>query len=214
MYKVLIIDDESIIVEGLMRVVPWHSYHCKVIGTAFDGKEGTLAIRKHCPDIVITDIRMPGIDGLSMISGIKSEFPNMQIMILTGFRDFAYAQEAIKLGVTRFLLKPSKLSEIDEALKAMTLNLSSRQKDAEPGAGEDTTQDTIEAASSFIVRHAIEYMEEHYAGKISLSEVAAKCYVSQWHLSKLLNKHARQNFYEILNNIRIREAKNYYPILC
>ena len=69
---------------------------------------------------------MPGLDGLKMIAGLKSEFPDMQISILTGFRDFDYCQEAIRLGVTRFLLKPSKLEELEEALSVMTSNLKER----------------------------------------------------------------------------------------
>lgn len=207
LYKVLIIDDESIIVEGLIKVVAWENYNCKVVATASDGKEGTKAIREYCPDIVITDIRMPTVDGLTMLSGIKSEFPKMQITVLTGFRDFSYAQEAIKLGVTRFLLKPSKMNEIDEALKAMTCNLSRLGSSGSDINDEANHTNTGDSASNFLVRQAIQYMERHYAEKISLSDVAAKCYVSQWHLSKLLNKHANQNFYDILNGIRIREAK-------
>lgn len=207
MYKVLIIDDEYIIVEGLMKVVSWESYNCRVVATACDGEEGAKAIREHHPDIVITDIRMPSLDGLTMLSGLKSEFPEMQITVLTGFRDFAYAQEAIKLGVTRFLIKPSKMNEIDEALKAMTANLVKLGNRGQDASNEENIKGTGDAASSFIVRKAIEYMEKHYTEKISLSEVAAKCYVSQWHLSKLLNKHTNQNFYDILNGIRIREAK-------
>lgn len=207
MYKVLIVDDESIIVEGLMRVVDWGKYNCKVVATAFDGEEGRKAIREYCPDIVITDIRMPGTDGLTMLSGLKSEFAEMQITVLTGFRDFTYAQEAIRLGVTRFLLKPSKMSEIDEALTAMTSNLARQGKKCLDNGNKEESTGNNDAASSFIVRQAIAYIEGHYTEKISLSEVAAKCYVSQWHLSKLLNKHTDQNFYDILNRIRIREAK-------
>lgn len=204
MYKVLIVDDESIIVEGLMCVVPWKDYNCQVIATASNGEEGAKAIRKHCPDILITDIRMPSVDGLTMLSGIRSEFPKMQITVLTGFRDFTYAQKAIKLGVTRFLVKPSKMNEIEEALEAMIANLVEQGNE---GLNSDKDEDTSEAANNFVVRQALSYIEEHHSEKISLGKVANECYVSQWHLSKLLNKHTDQNFYDILNGIRIREAK-------
>lgn len=69
---------------------------------------------------------MPGLDGLKMIAALKSEFPDMQISILTGYRDFDYCQEALRLGVTRFLLKPSKLTELEEALSVMADNLKER----------------------------------------------------------------------------------------
>ena len=206
MYKVLLIDDEAIIVEGLMKVVPWEKYGCRVVASAEDGCSGAQAIRRYRPDIVFTDIRMPNIDGLSMIAGVKSEFPDMQVTVLTGYRDFAYAQEAIRLGVTRFFVKPSKMDELEEALAAMTAKLDSRKESAsvsEPA--KEAENDDI--ASSFIVRQALSYIKQHYNEKITLTDVADKCYVSQWHLSKLLNKHLGQNFYEIINGIRIREAK-------
>ena len=195
-YRVVIIDDEQIIVEGLRKVVKWADFNCEVAGTANNARSGSAMIREIKPDILFTDICMPGQDGLTMLAGLRSEFPNLQVTVLTGYRDFAYAQEAIKLGVTRFLLKPSKMAEINEALTAMTEKLSNAD-----GTHED--QNT----GSFIVNRALAYMEEHYAEKITLQEVAEKCYVSQWHLSKLLNKYNGQSFYDTLNRIRIDEAK-------
>lgn len=203
MYKVLLIDDEAIIVEGLMRFVPWESFSCRIAGTASDGVDGANKIRTLKPDIVFADIRMPNCDGLTMLAGLKSEFPDLQVAVLTGYRDFSYAQEAIRLGVTRFLLKPSKMDELEEALKAMVENLKKHKPASEP-EGEESHS---EAAGSFIVRQALAYIEAHYSEKLSLGDVADSCFVSQWHLSKLLNKHTNQSFYDILNNQRIREAK-------
>lgn len=258
MYGVVIIDDEPIIVEGLSKSVNWNAQNCQVVGTAYSGEEGLQVIRKEKPDIIFSDIRMPYMDGLSMIAAIKSEFPGTQIAILTGFRDFDYAQRAIKLGVTRFLLKPSKMDEIEEALVVMTKKLEEEeasadreklvhrillknQKEAKDADGEtdassdkqmDETEETgreqglkeedavstellensenavlDSAASSFIVKNAVLYIEEHYTEKLKLSDVAEQVYVSQWHLSKLLNRHLGQNFSEILNGIRIARAK-------
>lgn len=211
MYKVLIVDDEAIIVEGLRRVVPWERYGCEVIGTAFNVGEATKLIREHSPDILFTDIRMPDGDGLSMLAGLKAEFQDMQITVLTGYRDFNYAQTAIRLGVSRFLLKPSKMDELEEALEAMTAKLKAlKPKPSAPPVLEEI-DDTGEAASSeatsFVVRRAVAYIDEHHAEKISLADVAAACYVSQWHLSKLLSRYKNQNFYDILNCARIAEAK-------
>ena len=80
-------------------------------------------IRENRPDIVITDICMPKMDGLKMIAGLKSEFPDMQIIILTGYREFEYARQAIELGVSRFLLKPSKMNDLEEAVDTVTRRL-------------------------------------------------------------------------------------------
>ncbi|MBQ6519162.1 MAG: response regulator [Anaerolineaceae bacterium] len=196
-YKVVIIDDEQIIVEGLKKVVKWADFNCEVAGTAANARSGADLIRELEPDILITDICMPGQNGLNMLAGLRSEFPDLQVTVLTGYRDFAYAQEAIRLGVTRFLLKPSRMAEINEALEVMTARLlADEAKNREdPNTG------------SFVVNQALAYMNEHYAEKLTLQELAEQCYVSQWHLSKLLHKYAGQSFYDILNKIRIDAAK-------
>lgn len=201
MYKVVIIDDEPIIVEGLSRVIQWEAYGCKLVGTAYDGNEGVKVIREQKPDIIFSDIAMPGMDGLQMIAAIKVENPNTMIAILTGYRDFDYAQTAIRLGVCRFLLKPSNLSEIEESVHFMVEVLKQRNPQ---GSEED---DSEQHAGSFIVKNALDYMEENYAEKITLSDLADKLYVSQWHLSKLLNGHTKKSFSELLNEIRIKKAK-------
>ncbi len=209
MYKVVVIDDEPIIVEGISRMIDWERFECRIAASANDGVEGTQIIRTHSPHIIITDISMPDLDGLSMIAGIKSEFPEMEISILTGYRKFEYAQKAVNLGVTRFLLKPSNLEEIEEAIRVMVENLKEHgimpTDNVREPLVEEEKLDT--EASNFIVNNAIKYIEKNYPHKITLSEVAEKTYVSQWHLSKLLNRHLGQNFSEILNNIRIKEAQ-------
>lgn len=203
MYKVLLVDDEDIIVEGLRRVIPWEVYGCEVAATANDAASGAKMIREVKPDILFTDIRMPDGDGLTMLAGLKAEYPRMQVTVLTGYREFNYAQQAIRLGVTRFLLKPSKMDELVEALEAMTKKLGGAS-DA-PEKDEDGGQ--TDAAVSFVVRQAVSYIERHCAEKISLSDVADACYVSQWHLSKLFSKFAGQSFYDILNSSRVAMAK-------
>ena len=198
MYRVVLIDDEPLIVEGLRRVVRWEDFGCEVVATAEDAVSGAEAIRRLRPHILFTDIRLPGDDGLTMLAGLRSEFPDMQVAVLTGYRDFSYAQEAIRLGVTRFLLKPSKMDEIREALAAMTERLG-RESSGEESAPEH--------AGSFLVKQALAYMDRHSAEKLTLQEVADACYVSQWHLSKLLNRFTEKSFYDILNALRVDAAK-------
>ena len=200
MYKVVLVDDEALIVEGLRKVVDWAGHGCRVVATACDAVSGAAAIREHCPDILFTDIKMPGEDGLTMLAGLKGEFPRMQIAVLTGYRDFEYAQRAIRLGVARFLLKPSRMEELEEALSYMTGVLDRLPPEEDRAEPED-------AANSFIVRQARTYIAQNCGSKLSLQEVADHCFVSQWHLSKLLNKHLGQTFYDLLNAERIHRAK-------
>ena len=92
MYKVMIIDDEPIIAEGLSKIIPWSQWNAEVVAVAPDGLNGQTLIREKKPDLIISDICMPGQDGLNMIAALKSEFPDMEVTILTGYRDFDYAQ--------------------------------------------------------------------------------------------------------------------------
>lgn len=202
MYRVVLVDDEAIILEGLRRVVKWDDYGCQVVGTAHDAISGRRLVQETQPHILFTDIRMPGDDGLTMLAGLRSEFPDMQVVVLTGYRDFAYAQEAIRLGVTRFLLKPSKMDEINEALQSAVKRL----EKLAPAESEDEPNRN---AGSFLVNQAMRFMEEHYAEKLTLQTVADCCYVSQWHLSKLLNRYTEKSFYDLLNTIRIQKAKEF-----
>ena len=202
MYKVVLVDDEALIVEGLRRVVDWEAHNCLVAAAAGDAQSGALAIREHRPDILFTDIKMPGEDGLTMLAGLKGEFPRMQIAVLTGYRDFEYAQRAIRLGVARFLLKPSKMDEIEEALAFMTGVL-----DRLPREESESGRESEDTANSFIVRQTRAYIAQHCGSKLTLQDVADHCFVSQWHLSKLLNRHGGQTFYDLLNAERMRRAK-------
>lgn len=203
MYRVALVDDERLILEGLSRVVPWESLGCRVAGTASDGREGLALIRREQPDMVLTDIRMPNMDGLTMLAALHSEFPRMQMTVLTAYRDFDYAQQALTLGVCRYLLKPSKMDEIHEAVRFMAARLDVLAP--EEGAGEESAEGG--EAGSFIVNAALEYMRSHCAEHISLADVADHVYVSQWHLSKLINRHTGQSFFDLIGGMRIDRAK-------
>lgn len=207
MYRVVLVDDEHIILDGLTRAVPWESMGCSVAGTAGNGAEGLRMVRELRPDILLTDIRMPNMDGLSMVAALRSEFPRLQIAVLTAFRDFDYAKTALNLGVCRYLLKPSKLDELYEAIRTMTERLDALpplEPDTDP---QDDPAGAGSAAGNYIVRQALDFMQAHCAEKLSLGDVAAHVYVSQWHLSKLINRHVNQSFFDILARMRMERAK-------
>lgn len=232
MYKVIIVDDEPIIVEGLQKGIEWEKWNCEIVGTGSSGMEGLELVKKLEPDILISDISMANMDGLAMVAAIKSEHPNVEVCLLTGFRNFEYAQQAIKLGVTRFLLKPSKIDELEEAIDAMIKNLQSKGKTGESGLDniwdcqnsdekylyntfikerlnqhDDDSKICFNDANSYIIKKAIIYMYNNYVQKLSLLDVADHCYISSWHLSKLLNQYTGKGFFEIVNRIRIDKAK-------
>ena len=204
MYRVILVDDEHLIIRGLSTVVPWGELGCEVVGTAHDGAKGLELIRSLRPDIVLTDIRMPNMDGLTMLAAIRSEFPEIQMSVLTAYRDFDYARQAITLGVCRYLLKPSNLDELKEAIRLMVSRLDSMPRLRDDGA----ESESVREASNHLVKAALAYMKEHCTEQhLSLSDVADHVYVSQWHLSKLLNKETDQSFFDLLGGMRIALAK-------
>ncbi len=182
-YKVVIVDDEPIITDGLSTAIDWGSFGCEIVGKAYSGREGLKLIHEVRPDILFTDIRMPFMDGLEMVAALKSEFPGMKIAILTGYRDFDYAQEAIRLGVFRYLVKPSRMKELQETIADMTAAL-----DAEADIAEEPEAD------------------ENLDNGLTLNDVADHVYCSHWHLSRLLAA-TGSSFSEAVNNVRVEEAK-------
>lgn len=131
MFKVMLIDDEPIIRKGLKNIINWKRFDCEVCAEASDGLDGGELIKKHLPDIIITDIKMPGLDGLSMLRDIKEMVPDSKIIILTGYRDFDYAYEALKLGASDFILKPSKLEELTAVISRIVSELKYQRNRAE-----------------------------------------------------------------------------------
>lgn len=204
MYKVVLVDDDKMILENLIKNVSWQKWNCKVVATAMNGEQAWKVIEEYQPHIIFTDIEMPRVDGLKMIAGLKSESTSAEIAILTGFRKFDYAQEAVGLGVCRFLLKPYVIAEIEETLKNMVENIKMKEK----VSYNNPRIKRLEAASSFIVKNAVKYIQEYHNEKLTLQEVAEYTYVSKWHLSKLLNEHTGYGFSELLNLARINHAKD------
>ena len=123
MYKVVIIDDEKIIRDGLRKIVPWQSLGCEIVAEASNGIYGIELIRKVQPDIILTDIRMPGVDGLTMLEETLDVAGNAKVIIITGYRDFDYAQKAIRLGAFDFLVKPTDIDRLISSIKAIVKEL-------------------------------------------------------------------------------------------
>lgn len=116
MYKVLLVDDERMILEGIQQIVDWSSADTELIGTARNGIEAYELIVKEQPDFVISDISMPGLNGLELVEKTLQSFPGIRFIMLTGYKDFEYARSAMQYGVKHYLLKPCNEAQIYEAL--------------------------------------------------------------------------------------------------
>ena len=116
MYKVFVVDDEIVIREGLRNNFRWEENGFSLVGEAPDGEIALPMIRDEKPDILITDIRMPFMDGIALCKEVRRVMPWMQIVILSGFDSFEYAKQAISLGVQEYLLKPISSDELKRVL--------------------------------------------------------------------------------------------------
>lgn len=117
MLRTFLVEDEVIIRENIKRMVPWEKYGFELVGEAADGEMALPLIRKSRPDILITDIKMPFMDGLTLSKLVKKEIPNIKIVILSGYDDFNYAKQAISIGVEDYLLKPITKNALLERLE-------------------------------------------------------------------------------------------------
>lgn len=113
--KILILDDEYIILDGLCSF-PWEMYGCRIVGKAMDGEEGMELIDRYQPDIILSDIKMPEKDGIQVAKYAKEKYPDTEIILLTGYDSFSYAQQAITIGVADYLLKPVNFREMHEVI--------------------------------------------------------------------------------------------------
>lgn len=184
MLKVLVVDDEAVVRRGIALGVDWASMGCVVVGEAANGEEGLLAAERYSPNLVITDIRMPKLDGIEMLRELRRRGCRAHVIILTAYSDFEYARSALQLDADDYLLKPFQDNELILAVERI------RQKEQEQG--ELSVIDTLaleKGDKSRYVLKALEYISEHYAdGGINITEIAQHLGVSEGHLSHVFKK--------------------------
>lgn len=131
MLKLLIADDEPLVRNGLAYGFDWAQYDVEIVGTACNGKEAIVYIEERTPDIVITDIKMPEMDGLELAAWIRANYPETEVIFLTGYSEFALAKRAIELDAASYLLKPVEEKELLEVLGEIRCSLNTRNKKEE-----------------------------------------------------------------------------------
>lgn len=123
LYGIMLADDEEEVRKAIIRKMDWEKLGFKVVGDAENGEDALEKLEQLEPDVVMTDIRMPYMDGLTLAARIREQHPSIKILIFSGYDDFEYAQQAIKLGVTEYILKPVNCQELAEILERVRLNL-------------------------------------------------------------------------------------------
>ncbi len=194
----IIVDDEPKIARGILKLVSEREGYTAV-GIFFGAAEALAFIERNPVDVVITDIRMPEISGLELIRQIRRINEDMHIVILSGYADFAYAQQAIALGVTRYLLKPTNPDELIGVLEDIR-GLSSAAK-SEP--------EQLTEINNLVARNAVQYIHEKYAYPFTLKSMADELFVSPNYLCELFKKHIGKNITEYLSDYRLHQAEKY-----
>ena len=134
MNRVLVVEDEEMIRKGIVLTVDWKALDCEVAGEAANGEEGLAAAERLKPDIIITDLKMPKMDGIAMLTELRKRGCTSKVIILTAYNSFSYARSALRLGAVDFLLKPYHDGELEEAI--LRLRELYPEDDAEETAGE------------------------------------------------------------------------------
>ena len=164
MYKVLIADDEEKVCQLISKIIDWEALGVEIVGIANDGKSAVNLIAEKLPDIVITDIRMPGYDGLELIEKSKQINNSIHFIIISGYRQFDYARKAIKYGVEDYLLKPLREEELLDIIIKMLEKISNEKHDLQE---EKSMKNQIETDAKRVRENFLKDLIEGTAGKLN-----------------------------------------------
>lgn len=210
MYRVIIVEDESTVRRGIILTMNWAALDCVIVGEAGNGEEGRELALRLSPDIIITDVQMPRMDGVDMIRKLKEAGCKSAFIILTAYSDFKYAQSALRLGVNDYLLKPLKEGDLEVSIQNILKPLLESDTD---GDGDDlpATIPSLTKAQNTrnkYVSEAIQFIYDHYNEDITISTVAGSLDISEGYLSRIFKKETSYTFTNYLIFYRIKLALN------
>jgi len=190
----------------LSELIEWNKIGYELIGTAENGKEALEFISRNSVDVILSDIRMPVMDGLTLANYIRSEYNHIKIILMTAYREFEFARESVKLGITDYLLKSDEEDIIEKCFTDLKKEL-----DAKKSVGIDSCQedDALEKGAVHpVICKCLSLIEKNF-GNISLSDLAWHTHVHEKHLSRLFKKELGKSFSSIQFEKRIAAAKIY-----
>ena len=194
--RVLLVDDEIMIREGFNHLFDWEAHDCQVVGEAADGMEAMNQIDALQPDIVIMDINIPIMNGLKVIQCSRMKHPEIAFVIVSGYDDFSYCREALRLKITDYILKPVNYEEFGACIDNLKIALFRQQLPQEETQGEERP-----------IMAITRYLQEHLSEDISLSVLAEEFHLSAQYISQLFKSEIGVNFLAYLTNIRMERAK-------
>ena len=205
MLKVLVVEDEEMIRRGIVLAVDWAALDCVVVGEAANGEEALEAVDRYRPSLIITDLKMPKMDGIEMLRRLREGGNQAYVIILTAYDSFAYAQSALRLGAVDFLLKPFHDGELEQAVQTLCRRMEQeaggRQADLPPMLG------LKKGDKSKYVLEAMDYIGSHYQDpNITVGEIAQHLGLSEGHLSHTFKKETDYTLLNYLTRYRIHKA--------
>lgn len=201
MLKVLVVEDEEMIRKGIVLAVDWAALDCVVVGEASNGEEALDAVERHAPSLIITDLKMPKMDGIQMLEQLRARKNHAYVIILTAYDSFSYAQSALRLGAVDFLLKPFHDGELEQAVANLRRRMDAQPQEELPVPG------LKKGDKSKYVLQAMEYIGTHYGDQnISVSTIAQNLGLSESHLSHLFRKETDYTLLNYLTRYRIHKA--------
>lgn len=204
MYKVLLVDDEPWVLRGVRGFFDTMVEEYSVVGEAENGRDALALAEREEPDIVITDIRMPDMDGLAFVAALREKNIQAKVIMLSGYAEFEYARRALRLGVGNYLLKPLDRRELRDALEKIKVMIEKEREVAgqEPAKWEEE----IEYSEISAIMADIEH---NYTKDFTLNDLAEKYSLSTSHLSGIIKKETGKTFTEHVAERRIKKAEQY-----
>ncbi len=206
MLKVLLVEDEDLIRRGLRFQMDWTAAGCGGADEAASGREGLEKIGLLRPDVVVTDVRMPDMDGLEMLKRGLEVCP-FDAIVVSGYGEFDYAQQAIRLGVAEYLLKPVDFNDLRGCIQKIVARRRQRQQGGQdPSAPPLVPNIDPAAVTNRYAARMLRYIQEHYAERISLTDLSQELNVSCTHLNAKFKAEVGYTFHDFLNHYRISRA--------
>lgn len=213
MIRIVIVEDEDFIRNGLRYTIDWLSMNCVIVADARDGEEGLEKIIEYSPDVVITDIKMPKMNGMEMLSKANLQVKFISI-ILTSYMEFDYAKKAIELRAYDYLLKPIDENKIKELMKNLHEEIFNRKEEAylyeqrknNKGKFDIDTYLQYENMENEFVTKAILKIKKSYSEKISVESISDELSISPSYLSRKFKDITGHTFLDFLNKYRVGQA--------
>lgn len=200
-FTVIVVEDENLIAKNIVKNIQRANENFEVVSVATDGEDALQQVEKYVPNVVLTDIQMPLMNGLELVKIIAEKYPFIRCVIISGHDDFAYVKDALKNHVYDYLLKPINLDELKSTLGRIENDLLTSQMEF-----------TNELASSgytpeSIVELTKEYILKNYQEQISLTSMASSFGYSLSYLTKIFIKHTGLSPVKYIRDCRINAAK-------